>query len=91
MKKTVAQPEPFLPAKYDIVDMAAIQAVMSGVATPEQQQRAITWIVHDVCGTYEFEYRTEPRDHAFASGRRFVGLQIVKMLKLNKAAFKEQA
>jgi hypothetical protein len=85
------QPEVFLPPKYEIADIDAIQAVMSGVANEQQQQRAMTWIIYNACGTYELEYRTEARDHAFASGRRFVGLQIVKMLKLNKAAFKGQA
>jgi hypothetical protein len=80
----------FLPPKYELPDVAALQAVMAGEATPEQQQRAMTWIIYGACGTYDLDYRTEPRDHAFASGRRFVGLQIVKMLKLNKAALKSK-
>lgn len=84
------QPDVFLPPKYDLADVAALQAVMAGEATEDQQRRAMTWIIYEACGTYEFDYRTEPRDHAFASGRRFVGLQIVKMLKLNKAALKEK-
>lgn len=85
------QPEVFLPPKYEVADIDAIQAVQRGDANEQQQQRAMNWIIYGACDTFGFEYRTEPRDHAFASGRRFVGLQIVKMLKLNKAAFKEQA
>jgi hypothetical protein len=84
------QPDVFLPVKYDIADVAALQAVMAGTATEQQQQRAMGWIIYNACGTYELEYRTHERDHAFASGRRFVGLQLVKMLKLNKAILKDK-
>lgn len=84
MKKTEqqrAEPLPFAPAPYDIADFTAIQAVMRGEADSAQQQRALNWIIMSACGTYDLEYRADPRDHAFVSGRRFVGLQIVKMLK----------
>lgn len=84
-------PPPYLPAKYEIADIAAIQALVKGEATPQQQQRAINFIVNDIALTYDVEYRTDPRDHAMASGRRFVGLQIVKMIKLNIAVLKENA
>jgi len=79
------QPPPFLPAKYAVADVAAIQALVRGDANTAQQQRALNFIVNEIAGTYDLEYRTDERDHAFASGRRFVGLQIVKMTKLNLA------
>jgi hypothetical protein len=82
-------PPPYLPAKWEHADVAAIQALVRGNATPDQQTRAITYIVNDICGTYDLEYRTDARDHAFGSGRRFAGLQIVKMIKLNLAALNE--
>jgi hypothetical protein len=88
--KKVQQKDVFLPVEYDLPAVAALQAVMAGTATPDQQQRAMTWIIYKACGTYDLDYRTEPRDHAFASGRRFVGLQIVKLMKLNKAILKEK-
>ena len=88
--KVKAIPEVFLPVKYDVEDIGALQAVMEGRAEPHQQQRAMTWIVNNACGTYDMDYRPDARDHAFISGRRFVGLQIVKMLKLNAAAFKDK-
>ena len=88
--KVKAIPEVFLPVKYDVEDIGALQAVMEGRAEPHQQQRAMTWIVNNACGTYDMDYRPDARDHAFISGRRFVGLQIVKMLKLNAAAFTEK-
>lgn len=79
-------PLPYSPASYTDADIAALQALQRGDATPEQQQRAIDWIVNQAAATYDLEYRPDSRDHAFCSGRRFVGLQIVKMLKLNLAA-----
>lgn len=89
MKKGV-DPAPFAPAPWENADAAAVQALAVGKATPDQQQRALNWMINSAAGTYDLEYRTEPRDHAFASGRRFVGLQIVKLLKINLAAFVDQ-
>jgi hypothetical protein len=60
----------------------ALQKLAEGEATKEQQQAALRWIIYNACGTYDLEYRQDPRDHAFCSGRRFVGLEIVKMLKV---------
>lgn len=82
-------PAPWLPPKYAKADAAAIQALVRGDATPEQQQRAVNWVVNQAADTYGFTYRQDSRDHAFAEGRRFVGLQCVKMLKLNLSILKE--
>ena len=84
--KPVTPPAPYNPALYADADIAAIQALQRGDATPDQQQRALNWIVNAAANTYDVEYRTDSRDHAFCSGRRFVGLQIVKMLHLNLSA-----
>ncbi len=80
-------PLAYQPAEYDLPDVAAVQACYAGEATPAQQKRAIEWIIFRAANTDEVEYRTEQRDHAFTSGRRFVGLQIRKLLQLNKAIF----
>lgn len=84
-------PLPYAPATYELADVAAIQALQRGEATPDQQQRAFDWIVNQAANTYDLEYRTEPRDHAFCSGRRFVGLQLIKLLKLNLAALNRKS
>ena len=89
MTKAAQAPAPWLPAPYDVADAGAIQALARGEATPEQQQRALNWIINEACDTYGLEYRQDPRDHAFASGKRAVGLNVVKMLKLNLALFKK--
>lgn len=77
------QPPAQLPAEWTEADVAAIQALQRGDATAHQQLLALTWIIEKAANTYDLEYRTDPRDHAFCSGRRFVGLQVVKMLKLS--------
>lgn len=88
-RKLVA-PAVFAPPEYDLPDASALQALAKGEADKGQQQRALNWLVNQACGTYDLEYRTDQRDHAFASGRRFVGLQIVKLLKLNVSALSKK-
>ena len=78
---------PWAPVEYEPADIGAIQAVARGTAEPHQQMRALRWIVEAACGTYDLSFRPESdRDTAFAEGRRFVGLQIVKLSKLNLPA-----
>ena len=78
-------PLPYTPAEYELADATALQALSQGTASEGQQKAALKWIIDNAAGTYDLEYRSDQRDHAFVSGRRFVGLQIVKMLKLNTA------
>ena len=51
----------------------------------DQQKRALDWIVHKACATYDFAYRPGgpegERDTNIALGRQLVGQQIVKLLK----------
>lgn len=89
-QKKFIEPPANLPAAYEIPDAAAIQALAFGTATPDQQRRALEWIVNNACGTYDSEYRSNEREHAYVSGRRFVGLQIVKMTKLNLGKLKKE-
>ena len=79
-------PPPWLPPEYELADASALQALVRGNATKEQQQRAVNWVINSAADTYGLDYRQNDRDHAFGAGRRFVGMQIVKMLKLNTAA-----
>lgn len=78
------------PPEWEDADVVALQAVALGKAAPEQQQRALNWIIWNAAQTYEVAYRTDTRDHAFVSGRRFVGLQLVKLLKLNLMAINKK-
>lgn len=71
------------PARYDEAVLAAIKAVNAGVASADQQQLALRWIVEQACGTYDQPFRPgHDGQTEFACGRMFAGQQIVKMLKL---------
>lgn len=79
---------PFIPPDYTPADAAAVSALATGEATPDQQIRAIKWIVEQCAGTYEFHYYPSERDTSFALGRGFVGQQIVKLTRLNQMALR---
>lgn len=82
--------DPWRPPDWELADAAALQALARGDASPEQQQRGVAFVVNQLCGTYDLSYRpTSSRDTDFAEGKRFVGLQIVKLLKLNLSRFKK--
>ena len=78
-----AIPPAYTPAVWELPDASAIQACIAGTANAEQQKRAIDWVVYRAACTDDVEYRPEERDHVFASGRRFVGLQVRKMMALD--------
>ena len=78
---------PWHPAPYDEAISAAIKALAAGNANEGQQQRALNWIVHTLCGTYDQPYRPESeRDTVFACAKMFVGQQIVKQMKIESSA-----
>ena len=84
LKKPVAN-QPWHPAPYEEADVYAIKALAAGKATEGQQQRALGWIVNTLCGTYDLSFRDGEhgdRSTVFAEGKRFVGLQLVKLTKL---------
>lgn len=83
---------PWKPPLYEPGDASALQALASGTAEPYQQKRALEWIVA-AAGTYDLSFRPGPggeRDTAFAEGKRFLGLQIVKLLKINVSKLVEK-
>lgn len=80
-------PLPWHPATYDESITMAVKALAAGNANEGQQQRALDWIVRTLCGTYDLTYRPDSeRDSVFAEGKRFVGLQLVKQMKLTTTA-----
>lgn len=92
-KETVpAQPKkaPVPVPKFEDADAYAIQALERGQASPEQQKRALRWIVECACLTYDFCDKPESeRLAAIFDGRRFAGLQIVKLIKINMHYFRK--
>jgi hypothetical protein len=81
---------PHVPPDYEAKHIASFQALQHGEATPHQQQLALEWLM--LCaGTYDLSYRPgDPTATAFAEGKRFVGLQVRKMLVLNAKAFTKE-
>jgi hypothetical protein len=83
--------KPFVPAAFDLPTGYALQALERGEATPEQQQRALLWIVNSAAKTYDLSFRSDSeRESSFAEGKRFVGLQIVGILKRNMSIYQPE-
>ena len=71
---------PWKPPSWEEADAYAIRAVMTGEASPDQQKRAMDWIIKKLCGTYDMVYHSaSDRDTVFAAAKQFVGQQIVAM------------
>lgn len=66
-------------------DAAALHALRLGEAKPDQQVRALEFILETICDRNGMSFRTGPdgsRETDFAEGRRFVGNQIVRLTKI---------
>lgn len=78
---------PFLRCEWDIPTVAAAQALQRGEASPDQQRQFLNWLINQACATYDISFQIEgDRETAFAEGRRFVGANVVKLLKLSTNA-----
>lgn len=59
---------------------------MRGDCPPNLQQRAIKFIMWDLCGVRDLSFRPGgaegARESDFAEGKRFIGLQIAKLLEM---------
>jgi hypothetical protein len=80
------RPKAYESAKYEPADIGAVRAVYNGEAEPHQQRRAMEWIMNNACEIKELSYRPDGEggfgDTAFAEGRRFVGIQIAKLVSM---------
>ncbi len=78
----VPHKDPLVPPDYVEADVQAVRAVFRGTATPDQQRRAMEWIINFNCCTFDLSYRPGGGDlTAFAEGRRQAGLNLVWMLQ----------
>ena len=74
---------PHAPAAYDDEDVAAVKAVAAGNASPGQQKRCLTWIIHKAAMTYDETFvPAQPDVSAFLAGRRNVGNQVLKLVNV---------
>lgn len=70
---------------FDDADMYAVKACAKGIANEGQQRRAIEFIINGLARTYDLEARfgeDGERMSTFAGGKRFVGLQIVRLINM---------
>jgi len=92
--QSVLEGAPWKPAPYEIADAAAFQALQRGEASAEQQRRALRWLINECCGTYDLSYRPGgpdgARDTDMAEGKRWVGLQVVKLLNNSTAVMRRK-
>lgn len=75
---------PWKPAAYGLEIATAFQALMRGDCPAHLQQKAVKFILFDLCGVRDLSFRPGPegaRETDFAEGKRFVGLQIGKLLE----------
>lgn len=81
---------PHLRCDYDVPTVTAVQALSRGEATSEQQKQMLNWMINHAAGTYNQSFQESgDRETVFAEGRRFVGLQLVKLLHLSTNALRK--
>lgn len=91
MKKTVIYP--WTPAPFTKAELVSMQNLVKGEATEGQQKRALEWILRSVCELNGLSFRPEEGGGAratdFAEGKRWVALQICKLINTNMDDIKE--
>jgi hypothetical protein len=77
-------PEAHLSAPFVIADVLAIQALARGDADASQQQRALKWFVEGAANIYGETYdAANQHNSSFMQGRRYAGMRVVAMYKVN--------
>lgn len=83
-KAKSAPRQPWHPAEWEPADAGALQALFRGDAGPDQQKRALKWIIESAAMTYDEAFVPgQPDVSNFLLGRMNVGKQLVKLLKIN--------
>lgn len=88
--KPLPIPSASTPAAFTLADAEALHAIAEGRAEPEQQKRALKWVIDQACGASTWAYRDSQRDTDLALGRQFVAAQIQGLLKLNLSELRRQ-
>ena len=89
MSKKKSEVGVWIPPALDEFTHASIQALEKGIATDAQQIQALQWIVNELCLTYADTHDVDQRMTDHKNGRRFVGLAIVRAIKLNRDFLKK--
>ncbi|KAA3527054.1 hypothetical protein GOZ96_04755 [Agrobacterium vitis] len=71
------------PAAYTEETVNAFMALQAGKASEGQQKACLDWVINQAARLYDMSYRADDTHAtAFAEGRRFVGNQVVKMMRI---------
>ena len=83
-KPKVGRKDPWQNPEWEPADASAIQAVFGGRADPDQQKRAIHFIVKNVCALeyLAFDEKSD-RNTTFTLGKQSVGHFVVMLSRLN--------
>jgi hypothetical protein len=80
-------PLPWAEPVWTRAECVALKHLAAGTADEFAQKRALDWIVNVLCETYGLSFRPSPdggqRATDFASGKQFVGQQIVRLINAN--------
>ena len=78
---------PWKPPHWELADATALKQLAAGAASPEQQKRALGYIMNTLCSINDWAYRPGgedgERDTHLALGRQFVGHMISKLLRID--------
>ncbi len=74
----------WMTASYELADASALKALAVGQANPEQQIRALMWIMQTACLARDWAYRpgANDGDTNIGLGRQFVAHQIQHLISL---------
>lgn len=68
--------------EYPLDDAVCMRALSNGTATDTQQKKAFSFIINDLCKTYDLVYEQGSFDAtAFRAGKAFVGQVLVGMIQ----------
>ena len=87
LKKIEIPPHsPLYPARLSSEIVYAVQAIQAGKADAHQQSLFFHWLITEATKCHDHEYRPGGeegnRDSALASGKRFVGLSILRAFNM---------
>lgn len=85
---------PWQEPEYTKADVIAIQHVVLGSGSEAHQKRVIDLIINKIANSYDLSFRPDDmggeRATAFAEGKRYVGLQLIKLIKADPNKYSKE-
>lgn len=74
--------------EHKLADIAAIKALYIGEASPDQQKRALTWIIQKMSNVSGSSFDSDPATYGFKEGKRKIGIDLTYVLSTSLDVFK---